>query len=611
MRTHLRLFCLLSTFGLMALSACAAVGTDPGTAPGTNGLGGKADDASDDQACVARGGEYDGVEFTRREAELVLELANKGSQDVLDVAVGAGLDADTVANILAARDAAGSFCTVSELAAVAQVGPANLERARQFTAVWEISEAGDVTVEDLMRDGGTYDGTRFTAGEAFITLEMATYASVSQLDAIPYFRSDAAQNLVRARRTRGGFSSLSEVAEVFGVGSRHMEYLRGGMADWRIFARAAHQQCGALDAADGIPESLTTVCPSLAIEGQTLAGDLEGVAFTQEEAALTLDFVNTADVRTIDEVLDARAAQAIVAERGRDTICDLTRLGNLYYVGPAGLTNLRRFSATWEAYKAGEGTLTELMAPATREVDGVAPLNVHELALVLDMANTATEEQLDAIPYFRSDAARNVTNVTGYMRSLADVAATHQVGPAHINYLVRNVNDWRAFLRETEERPACAAFGRDPGLDTPTESILTSREAEEVRDSLDDICGDSWCEGDYNWYVDSVECPGDGTCVVTQHVQEHGGGWSSDVLAGRSEESLQSYAEGDYGGFAASIDDRYTDEDGTWLTVSCNLDSGFFAREDAMEVGSGDYSEKLYFSLMDCVSALEGMMYSL
>ncbi|MBW2464750.1 MAG: hypothetical protein JRH11_24085 [Deltaproteobacteria bacterium] len=595
MRTHLQLICLLSTFGLTAFSACAVNGPEPGT----DGLGGKADDGSDDQACVARGGEYDGVDFTRREAELVLELANKGSQNVLDVAVGAGLDADTAANVVAARDAAGSFCTVSELAAVPQVGPANLERARQFTAVWEISEAGDVTVEDLMQDGGTYDGTRFTAGEAFIALEMATYASVSQLDAIPYFRSDAARNLVRARRAAGGFSSLSQVAEVFGVGSRHMEYLRGAMADWRIFARAAHQQCGVLDAADGVPESLTTVCP--AIEGQTLAGELEGVTFTQEEAALTLDFVNTADVRTIDKVLDSRAAEAIVAERDGDTICDLTRLGNVYFVGAAGLTNLRRFSATWEAHKAGEGDLAELMAPASRAIAGVDPLNVHELALVLDMANTATEEQLDAIPYFRSDAARNVANATGYMRSLADVAATHQVGPAHINYLVRNVNDWRAFLRETEERPACAAFGRDAGLDAPTQSILTAGEAESVRSSLHNVCGDSWCEGDYYWYVDSVECAGDGTCTVIQSVQED---WSTDVLAGRSEESLQSHGGGAYGEFDASIDSSSGDEDGTWLTVSCKLDSGFFVREDAMNVASGEYSEKLYMSLMDCVETL-------
>ena len=82
------------------------------------------------------------------------------------------------------------------------------------------------------------------------------------------------------------------------------------------------------------------------------------------------------------------------------------------------------------------------------------------------------------------------------------------------------------------------------------------------------------------------------------------------MLAGRSEESLQSHAAGDYGEFAASIDDSYADEDGTWLTVSCNLDSGFFAREDAMEVGSSEYSEKLYVSLLDCVSALEDIMYS-
>jgi len=610
MRTHLRLTCLLALIGLTSLSACAVGGTTSG--PDGVDVGGKADDASDDRACIARGGEYDGIELTRREAELILDMANKGSLDVLDHAMGAGLDADTARNIAAERDSSGSVCNVAQLAAVPQVGPANLERARQFSAVWEIAQTGDATVDQLMQDGGTYDGTEFTAGEAFIALEMATYASVSQLDAIPYFRSDAARNVVRERRARGGFSSLDEVANVLGVGSRHMEYLRGGMAEWRIFARAAYQQCGSLDVANGAPESLTDVCPGLAIEGETLSGDLEGIAFTQEEAALTLDFVNTADLRTIDAILDARAARAIEGERDRDHYCSLTRLGNTYYVGPAGLAKLRRFTATWEAYKRGEGTLSQLMAPANAAIDGVGSLNQHELRLVLDMANTATEEQLDAIPSFRSDAARNVASAQRRgIPSLADLDAVTQMGPAHINYLVDNVNDWRAFLREAEDRPACSAFGRDPGLDAPTASILTDREAEKVRQSLDDICGDTWCEGDYNWWVDGVTCPGDGTCFVAMHTQEHGGGWSRDVLEGRSADSLQSRGEGEYGAYAASIDDAYEDEDGVWLSVACNMDSGFFSREDAMNIDRGRYSERLYYSVLDCVSALEEMMRTL
>jgi DNA uptake protein ComE-like DNA-binding protein len=608
MQTHLRLTCLLS---LLGLGACAMGG--PAPAGGAGGGGGKADDAADDAACVARGGEYDGVALTRREAELVLDLANKASMDVLDYATGAGLDADTARSIFGARSETGSICNLSELAALPQVGPANLERARQFSAVWELAESGEASVDDLMREGGTYDGTSFTAGEAFIALEMASYASVSQLDAIPHFRSDAARELVRERRARGGFSSLAEVAEVFGVGSRHMALLRDGMADWRVFARAAQQQCGSLDAPNAAPERLTDVCPGLAIEGETLAGDLEGISFTQEEAALTLDFVNTAELRTLDAILDTRAARAIAGERDRDHICDLTRLGNVYYVGPAGLKKLRRFTATWEAYQRGEGTLAELAAPANERLDGVSPMNNHELRLVLDMANTATEEQLDAIEGFRSDAARNVAAAQrGGFRSLADLDAVAQVGPAHIGLLADAVNEWRRFLREAEERPACSAFARDPGLDEPpaTEPILDAREAEKVRQSLDDICGDTWCEGDYNWYVTEVSCPGDGTCYVSQRAQQYGG-FSEDVLAGRSPESLQSRGEGEYGTYHASIDSADGGEDGTWLMVSCELDSGFFTREDAMNVERGRYSEKLYYSLLDCISALEEMMWAL
>ncbi len=604
MHAHLRLACLLS---LLGLGACAMGGPAPGS-PGLGG-GGKADDASDDAACIARGGEYDGVELTRREAELVLDMANKASQEELDRAMGAGLDADTARSIVTARAERGTLCNVGELADLPQVGPANLERARQFSAVWEIADAGDATVADLMADGGTYDGTPFTAGEAFVALEMASYASASQLDAIPHFRSDAARSLVRERRARGGFSSLAEVAEVFGVGTRHMEYLRDGMADWRIFARAALTQCGSLDAPVAAAETLAAACPGITIEGETLAGDLEGISFTQEEAALTLDFVNTADVRTLDAILDTRAARSIDGERTQSAICSLDRLGNAYYVGTEGLRKLRRFSATWEAFKRGEGTLAELMAPANDHVDGVSAMSMHDLELVLDMANTATEEQLDALPHFRSDAARNVAAAQrrGF-RSLADLDAVDQVGPAHIEYLAEAVYRWRRFVREAEERPACSAFTRDPAVDDPpaTTPILDAREAEKVRQSLDDICGDTWCEGDYNWHVNEVSCPGDGTCVVRMTTQGYDP-FPADVLDGRDPASLERRAEGEYGTYRASIDAA---EDGG-LAVSCDMNSGFYTRADAMDEVHGRYSDKMYGSVTDCVSALEEMMWAL
>jgi hypothetical protein len=267
--------------------------------------------------------------------------------------------------------------------------------------------------------------------------------------------------------------------------------------------------------------------------------------------------------------------------------------------------------------KNGRGSLATLMAPANREVNGVEPLSLHELSLVLDMANTATEEQLDAIPSFRSDAARNVSSAQrrGF-RSLADISAVAQVGPAHINYLAQSVHAWRAFVREAEERPACTGFTPDPVIDTPgapTESILTVREAEKVRQSLDDICPDTFCAGDFNFYVDDVGCPGDGRCIVTMHTQEHDGFRAdiADILAGRSAESLLSRGTGETGPFTASIEDAYTDADGAWLSVSCDLSGGYFAREDAMNVDRGRYSEKLYSGVLDCVEALEAMMRAL
>ncbi len=187
------------------------------------------------------------------------------------------------------------------------------------------------------------------------------------------------------------------------------------------------------------------------------------------------------------------------------------------------------------------------------------------------------------------------------------------MGPAHIEYLAEAVSQWRRFVREAEERPACSAFARDPGPSEPptgTEPILSAREAEKVRRSLDNICGDTWCEGDFNWYVTEVTCPGDGTCYVGMRTQQYGG-FPEDVLDGVGPERLESRGSGEYGPFHATIDRAETDEDGTWLMVGCDMDSGFFTRADAMDEERGRYSEKLYFSTLDCVDALEEMMWSL
>ena len=71
---------------------------------------------------------------------------------------------------------------------------------------------------------------------------------------------------------------------------------------------------------------------------------VEGVAFTDEEAALALALANTASFEELDEELelDRRAAQGIVEQRPFSTLADVAEVA---YVGPASLERLRAATA--------------------------------------------------------------------------------------------------------------------------------------------------------------------------------------------------------------------------------------------------------------------------
>jgi hypothetical protein len=40
----------------------------------------------------------------------------------------------------------------------------------------------------------------------------------------------------------------------------------------------------------------------------------------------------------------------------------------------------------------------------------------------------------------------------------------------------------------------------------PSAPLLSEREADEVRTAIDNICGDSWCESDFNFVFDGFGC---------------------------------------------------------------------------------------------------------
>src|SRR5581483_2839692 len=49
---------------------------------------------------------------------------------------------------------------------------------------------------------------------------------------------------------------------------------------------------------------------------------------------------------------------------------------------------------------------------------------------------------------------------------------------------------------------------------------LTATQQKQVRTALDNICGDTWCDGDWNWTFEKVTCKLDlGTCTWTALVQ--------------------------------------------------------------------------------------------
>lgn len=58
-------------------------------------------------------------------------------------------------------------------------------------------------------------------------------------------------------------------------------------------------------------------------------------------------------------------------------------------------------------------------------------------------------------------------------------------------------------------------------------NILTKKQASTVLDLIDDICGDSWCEGDHNFHFERIQCwracSGEraGTCQVTFRIFPH------------------------------------------------------------------------------------------
>ena len=164
------------------------------------------------------------------------------------------------------------------------------------------------------------------------------------------------------------------------------------------------------------------------------AGEVvEGVTFRGWEAELVVWGVNAAPAGTLDGMLDARAAAALLAHRPFTTV---TQMGPLPYVGPSALERLRREAATW--WKA---RLSGLVTTLAGTFDGVV-FDEATAAKALQLANAATLAQLTSAGVYATGASAIVA--ARPLPSLAAVAALEGVGPASMQALKNRAPSWGA-----------------------------------------------------------------------------------------------------------------------------------------------------------------------
>lgn len=145
---------------------------------------------------VATAETVEGVAFSSEQVSAVLWGMNQTTSDELDDQMGLETRA---ANALLGK---APFTSISQIGAVAYVGPAALTSIRGHAPVWAAKRAGAVTL------AGTYDGVVFDEKTAKAALKIANTA--------------AAPALIAAHRP---YTTLGQVAAVSGVGPATMKAL--------------------------------------------------------------------------------------------------------------------------------------------------------------------------------------------------------------------------------------------------------------------------------------------------------------------------------------------------------------------------------------------------
>jgi len=147
---------------------------------------------------------------------------------------------------------------------------------------------------------------------------------------------------------------------------------------------------------------------------------------------------------------------------------------------------------------------------------------------------------------------------------------------------------------------------RDPA------GLLTADQATEVARSLDEICPDTFCGGDYTYFVESVACSGRGECTIGYSAEpfDEEGGFPADALEGVDLDSLVRSGDGGNGPYEGRVLRAETVESAVRLVLSCRLDDRYREPADVCEEERDTigYSEQLYNHFLDCLWAMEEVL---
>jgi Proprotein convertase P-domain len=192
------------------------------------------------------------------------------------------------------------------------------------------------------------EGTPEAIGAARFLNDAATTVAVLD-DDVP-LPSHAAKNLIAHRDGPDGLHGTSD-DDAFDDVNEILDVPQIGMS--RLNALVAYAE------ASGFVPS-----------GADHLGDYDDVAFSADEAAATLQLVNSASATELDDdiALDKRAVESILEARPIATVLELS---TLYYVGASALTKLKAWSSSGTLADVGEDCSKHADCMGTMRCEGI------------------------------------------------------------------------------------------------------------------------------------------------------------------------------------------------------------------------------------------------